>query len=303
MAAVLPINPYYLLIAQYEQQGIPYEQAVVMASHVLSYNYNAPLYVQYITYISNIFRGNLGTSILFGRPVIYVIASNLPYTLFLVIASLLFSFAIGTLIGLGTALKKGTKLEALSYVINTLLLGMPNYLIAILLVYAFVWRYPIFPTGSYSIQPSLSIDFLGNLLYHYTLPILTFILVLFPGFALSIRAVAVSQLNSDYVKYAELRGIKNSRILLNYVGKNSILPTYTVVPILLGNLFVGAVFIETIFHLNGAGEMILEAISAKDIPAMMGFFNIIILTIIVGNYVADITYSLIDPRIRVGERT
>lgn len=303
MVRVMPGNPAASLIIQYMQQGYSYTEAVQMASTAIGYNLSEPIWQAYISYIINLFHGNLGRSIDYDAPVSVIIANTLPITLFEVIVSLLVSFFLGVYLGLALAyLRKHKHFIATSKIILSILNGIPNYILALLLLYYFAVIYKIFPSsGAWGdVQIGLSLPFIVSFLRHMTLPLLSFILTMIPGWTFGMMGNAVSVIKDDYVNSAKARGIPNRRIMFTYVGRNSILPLYTGLILSFGFLLGGAVFIETIFHIPGFGYYMYQAIGGLDYPLMMGYFLVIMITIIGGNFLADLTYSLIDPRVKVG---
>lgn len=150
-------------------------------------------------------------------------------------------------------------------------------------------------------KPGFNPIFIGSVLYYAFLPILTLTLVNFAGWVLQMRANTISVLGEDFVNYAEVRGLRRSIVEKKYIGRNSILPLYTSLIITIAFSFGGVVFIEQTFSYPGIGSLLVSSISNNDYPVEMGILIIITAAVIVGNLIADLTYSFLDPRVKVGE--
>lgn len=256
-----------------------------------------------LSYIWQVLHGNFGVDLISQIPVIDIIAAALPWTLLVVITSNILSFFIGIRIGEKIAYSGGKADSA----VTILLIGIrsvPIYILGVLLLFFLGFDLHIFPRGgaySAGLIPGLNAPFIISVLYHAALPIITLTTILIPGWALNMRANTIYTLGSDYVNYAEMRGLSKGIIETAYVGKNAILPLYTSLILAIGFSFGGSVFVEQIFSYPGIGNMLLYAIENNDYPLEMGIFIMIIVAVVFGMLIADLTYSLIDPRVRVGE--
>ncbi|QGA53227.1 ABC transporter permease subunit [Sulfolobus sp. E5-1-F] len=255
-------------------------------------------------YIWNTLHGNLGFSIISNVPVAQLIAVALPWTLFIVVTSLLISFFLGIRIGQKLGYMRGTRTDSMSTVSLSILRSVPIYIYAVLFIYILAFTYHIFPTGgAYSVHatPGFNLPFIASVLYHAFLPILTLTVVNLVGWILQMRANTIYVLGEDFVNFAEVSGIKKDIIEKKYIGKNAILPLYTSLIIAIGFSFSGSVFVEQTFSYPGVGNLLINSITSNDYPTEMGVFIIIIVAVIVGNLIADLTYSFLDPRAKVGE--
>lgn len=300
----MPGNPIYNLIISYLMQGYTYVQAVQMASTLIGYNVTTPIWVQYVQYIKGVFTGHLGVSLYYHVPVATMIGIGLPWTLFLVITSLLLAYISGVFLGILLGMSKGKRREGPLNVTFSVLSGIPNYIVAVLLWIFLTYRIHLFPTaGNYATSagtPSLTnFAFIESVLYHYTLPIISFWITLMPGWILAMKSSVISVLKDDYVTVARARGIRGSRLTWTYIGKNAMLPIITGLPIAFAGLIGGAVFIENIFSLLGAGFYMYQAIGGRDYPLALGFFLMLLMIVILGNLIMDLTYQFIDPRVKM----
>ncbi len=304
MVKVMPGNIINVLIINYVvNYHVPYQQAVQMVTALVGYPVNQPLWQAYISYITNLLHGNFGRSINYDTPVSVLVANTLPWTLLLVVLSLLVSVGLGIFVGLAMAYYRNK-----AHLVNGVKLGLsvlnafPNFVLGVIFFYYIGYTYHLLPyEGAYSpgVVPGLNLNFIGSVLSHYILPVLTMSLTLFPGWAFSTMGTATSVLKDDYVTAAKARGLPSRRILFSYVAKNSILPIYTSIPISLAFLLAGAVWIESIFELPGMGYYLSVALGVRDYPLIMGYYFVIITALILGNLFTDFTYSLVDPRAKV----
>jgi len=166
---------------------------------------------------------------------------------------------------------------------------------------------PIFPAGggySFGVTPSLSLHFIGDALTHYTLPFLSLILIAIGGQAVGMRSMAIYELGSDYVNYSTGLGVREERILA-FVFRNAMLPQVSGLALSLGTLVGGALITEIVFSYPGIGTLLFNAITANDYPLIQGVTLLIIVGVLLANFLVDIAYGYIDPRIRtarMGER-
>jgi len=262
-----------------------------------------PLHEQYFMYITRTFRGDLGRSRRFaGIPVIEIACRSLPWTIFTVSTGFLASFTAGMVLGIIAAYKRGSPLDTLISIISTIDAAIPNYLFALILLVLFAGMINLFPGfGAYDadkVTPGLNIPFILNVLHHAALPILSYFIASFGSWALYMRSNTISVLREEYVFAAKARGLKDSRIAWKYVGRNAMLPLFTLMAINLGYVFGGSTLIEYVFSYPGIGYYISIGISARDYPLMQGLFFILTVAGTLSNLMADIIYSRLDPRAR-----
>jgi len=180
---------------------------------------------------------------------------------------------------------------------------IPYYLVALLLVMVLAYLLGVFPTRwafSPTITPTLSLEFIVDVLYHATLPALSLILVSAFGLLISTRALTITILGEDYILFAQAKGLKKIKILNRYVLRNVLLPQVTGLAMALGFIVNGFYLIEWIFSYPGIGTLLVQAIPALDYNTIQGIILISIFTVLTANLIIDIIYPLIDPRIRTG---
>ena len=264
-----------------------------------------PLQVQYIDFWANLLRGNLGYGIMREYnfiPVATVVMEKLPYTLALVLPVLFISFFVGNWIGARAAYVKG-KQSAATYFISVCASQMPFYWFAMVLLFLLAVYVRIFPTGgtfSPRLIPGLNLESFWDASYHYVLPFLTLLIITTGGWATGMRSMTLYELDSGYILYARQLGFRNKK-LMSYAERNAILPQFTGMNINLNNLIGMTMITEMVFRWDGLGVLQLDAVLARDYPMMLGTFLVTMVVVIVGNFLVDIAYAFLDPRIRTGQ--
>lgn len=307
---LLPSNPIELFIQDLMvQYNMPYHEARDQAASLFAIDLNQPVWAQYIDYLSGLLRGDLGTSILSpGTPVSVFIKRFLPWTVFSVGIALIVSFTGGVVLGLIMAYRREGLLDHVLTILASILSSIPNYILGILLIIWLGVRWGIIPVaqmrGSLSpgVQPGFTWAFFSDALYHAALPITAYVLTTIGNWMLTMKSSTISVLEEDYVTVARAKGLKDSRITTAYVGRNASLPLFTLLAISIGFVVGGSVLIETIFQYQGIGYILLQAINRRDYTVMQGVFLIITMSVIFANFFADILYSWLDPRIKLGKQ-
>jgi len=300
---LMPGNPIDVMINQYMQQGMSMEQARMMVSSLYQIDFSKPAWEQYVEYLQLIFRGNLGISYTYtGVPVIRIISYALPWTVFLLSISISLSFMLGIVLGMFAAYRRNKKSDHAITLFSTITNAIPNYVLALIFLFFFacIWKiFPIRGTRDPRIPPGFTLEFISNIFYHATLPILSFFITTVGSWILQMRGATISVLGEDYIKVAEARGLKGRRIMFSYVGRNAIIPLFTRLAIAIGYMFSGSVLIENIFTYAGIGYYLTYSVTARDYPLMQGCFLITTLAIILSNFIADLLYGFLDPRVRI----
>jgi len=207
------------------------------------------------------------------------------------------------IMGVYAAIKRSGKLGDFLAVSGSLLHGVPQYVLALLMSAIFATLIPILPQGGTAdilYEPGFNAAYIGSLIEHATLPVITYALASYGGWILAMKSSVVTVLGDDFILAAELRGMKRS-IIFRYVARNAILPLFTILALSLGLLFGGAIFIEKIFNYPGLGWLLIESVTNRDYALMGGAFLLVTVAIIVANILADLFYTVIDPRVRSGE--
>ena len=269
---------------------------------------NPNLLYQFERYIIELFHGNLGISYYYyPETVVQVIKTHLPWTLFLLGTATGISSILGVLVGKHMGWISGSKSETGLSGFFVALTSLPYFWLAIILQLVFavllvINGIHIFPVGGafgITVKESFNLQFIESVLYHSILPIFTLVITTFPAFALTMRNTMVNQKKEDYILMAQAKGIRQRDIVKNYAGRNAILPVTTHIVLAFGYIVVGDFFVEVVFSYPGIGYALYLAITAADYPLIDGIFLIITFTVIIANYLADLLYAHLDPRVEL----
>ena len=279
----MPGDPVETLTQEYMKTGqLGYDQAYAKAKIALNYDPDVPILQRFTTYVKGIASGNLGQSMAFKESVSKIVLGALPWTLLVCSISLFLSFMVGVILGIYVAWKRSKLLDGVITGYQAIVGSIPDYIVAYLLVLLFSLTLGIFPSkGAYSsnVTPGFNLAFIGSVLSHAALPILSYFLTTLAGWIMGMKANCLSVLGEDYINYAKARGISNRRIIFSYLGRNAMLPMVTSVAISFGMMFGGSPLIENLFVYPGVGYYLTTAISRRDYPLMQGMFLMIIVMV------------------------
>ena len=265
-----------------------------------------PLWKQYLNYMSDIARFNLGYSLAkFPTRVIDIIGPALPWTISLLTVATVLAFLLGSLLG-GLIAWDGAP-PILRFLLPPLFTfsAIPYYLLGLILIYLFAFKLKWFPlTGGSQIltMPSVSFSYLLELIYHSILPALSIVLASIGFWALSMRGMMITVEGEDYVTLAEAKGLRERRIFFFYAMRNAMLPQFTGLAISLGYVVSGATIVELIFSYPGMGYRLFQAINTNDFPVIQGITFFLVVSIAVAILVIDLIYPRLDPRITYNRR-
>ena len=262
-----------------------------------------PLPVQFLNYVRNVFRGDLGRSFnQYPTAVTDILASALPYTIALQLPAILIGWILGNLLGAKAAYSKGV-FDKTVFPVSLFLSSIPAFIFSLVMLYTFGVALKFFPIGgayANDILPSLSFSFFFSLIRHWFLPFCALTLIAVGGQAIGMRSMSLYELNADYVLYAKLLGVADRKVT-KYVFKNAVLPQITGLALSLGTMIGGALITEIVFSYPGIGQKMMLAIRNVDYPMISGCTLIISMTVLVANFLIEIVYGLIDPRVRAAQ--
>ena len=294
-----PGDPAGALMGHFQGRMSPQAVRALELQFGLSHD---PLFLQYFEYLGNLFHGNLGISFTyFPTPVTTVLAQEIPWTLALIGISVVISFKIGTLLGIVIAWKRGSSLDNVLPPILTFFSAIPYFWLALILLYVFAYILNWFPlNGGYTtgLTAGWNADFLLSALYHGLLPAFTIVLASVAGWMLTMRNTMITTMTEDYVLLAEAKGLSQRRIMFTYAARNAILPNVTGFALSLGFVIGGSLLTEVVFSYPGIGYAILQAAQNSDYPLLQGIFLLIAIGVLGANFIADLVYVALDPRVR-----
>ncbi len=261
------------------------EQAI--NDFIQTHGLDEPVYQQYISWMTGIFKGDWGTSIRYNQPVTEILIDRVPLTLQLMGSALLFSIVLGVAMGVLGALRHNTIVDYIVTVQALFWRSIPSFWLGVMFLLIFALRLGWFPIGGYD-----GFEYL-------ILPALVLGLRLQAIIARLTRSSMLNVLNKDYIKTAKTKGLSNNIVIIKHGLRNALIPVVTVIALRLPWLFSGAMITESVFSLPGMGRLIVEGVRMRDFPVIQGAVLLISLTAIIANLLADITYTYVDPRIDI----
>jgi peptide/nickel transport system permease protein len=262
------------------------------------YGLDRPLPEQYLAFWAGLLRGDLGRSVQFNRPVVDVLAEYLPWTVALVGVSTVLALLVGVGLGTWAAWHRGRRRDTGAVAAVLVLDSMPGFWIGMILIAVFAVGLGWFPSYGAAAIDAEGAAWLADAVHRTVLPATTLALATFGGFFLLTRAAMVAVLDEPFVRLAHAKGVPERRIALHHALRTALLPVWTNVTLVLGTLLSGAVVVETVFAYPGLGRLIFDAVTARDHPLLQGAFLLVTVGIVAANALADLTYPLLDPRVR-----
>jgi len=261
-----------------------------------------PLHEQYVIFLRNLARGEFGLSFRQRQPVLGLMLAVLPNTLLLTMTALIAAYAFGSLFGAWLAWRRGSLFETISIPLVLATRASPEFWIGMLMLAVFAFGLGWFPAGGANVagaeyssewQRILSIDYLR----HLALPALSLALFLQGLPVLLMRSNMLEVMREEFVTMSRMKGLPERSIMLRHAARNALLPLVTAFAITFGQLIGGNVVIETVFSWPGLGRMLVDAVANSDYPLAQGAFLLIAAILVAMNFVADLVYGLLDPRV------
>ena len=249
--------------------------------------FDQPLAIQYLDYLAQLARFDLGQSLVQRAPVLQIIAARLPYTLYLAGSALLVAVGIGLPVGIVMAVRRDTKLERALMALVLVGQSMPTFWSGILLILLFA--------VTLGAMPSSGVDGIRSVV----LPAIALGALTMATYARVTRTAVLEELGRDYVSTAQAKGLLFRRVISRHILRNAATPIITISALEIANLLAGAVIVETVFAWPGLGQLAVQSIAARDFPIVQSIVLLSAFVSIALNLVADILYSVVDPRIRV----
>jgi peptide/nickel transport system permease protein len=258
-----------------------------------------PLLEQFRIYVTGLLHGDLGFSYTYRRPVSEIIGERLVNTLVLLTAATILVTAIGIVVW--AASRRGSKLDNSTVISSLVLWSMPTFWTGMLLLFAFGVWFHVLPTTGISTPLATYSSPLGPVIdvaRHLVLPTITLVLVDIGQFVLITRSSLVDVLTEDFVTTAKAKGMSRRRVVWGHAVRNGMLPVVTATALYVGIVVGGAIQVETVFSWPGMGELTYEAVLRRDYPVLEACFLLFAVTVIVANFLADLLYRVLDPRVK-----
>ncbi|GAA2597954.1 ABC transporter permease [Dactylosporangium fulvum] len=267
-----------------------------------AYGLDRPFLTQLLSYLGQVFRGDLGHSYYFDASVTSLIGQRLGPTLLLSVSAMLFALVLGTVLGVSAARRPNGAYGSGITVLSVVGFAMPAFWLGSLLVLLFGLRLGIFPTAGME-SPIPQTGFFARMVdigQHLVLPTVSLGLVYLALYSRTAKASMVDVLGSDYIRTARAKGVGPGIVTFKHAFRNALIPVVTVAGLQTGALLSGAVLVEIVFNWPGLGRLALDSILRRDTPVLLGILVVSSVVVIVANLLTDLTYRLIDPRIRTG---
>ena len=259
-----------------------------------------PLLVQFWTYRTNLVSGDLGYSYTYNQPVINLIGDRMGATLLLTGSAAIISVLLGLWLGQKAAWRRNSLFDKLQTGLALVFWSVPTFWLGLLLLLLFGGTLRWFPTGGMVTAGSdlTGGAYIWDVAMHMVLPVLTMVAVVYAQYLLVMRASLLEEMTSDYLTTARAKGLKEDLVRRRHAVPNALLPTVTLIFLTLGGLVGGAVTVETVFSWPGLGYLTFQALSAPDFPVLQGTFVVFSSIVILMNFLADLLYRVLDPRLR-----
>ncbi|MBN8872727.1 MAG: ABC transporter permease [Rhodospirillales bacterium] len=253
-----------------------------------------PLLSQLFHWYANLFRGDLGRSLLLGQPVVEATMQRLPVTVALSAYALVITLVIGLATGIIAALRQNTWIDQVAMVLAMIGISLPNFYLGLLMIILFAVELRWLPTGGYI---AFTDDPLGWLATS-TMPAISLALLLAGLLARITRSTMLEVLRQDYIRTARAKGLPNRKVVVKHALANAMIPITTVIGIIVSLMISGSVVTETLFSIPGIGQLLTQAVLNRDYPMVQGGLLITTALLVLVNIGVDVCYALLDPRVR-----
>lgn len=292
---VAPGDPVDYLLPPQTAGAVTAEQRQRALSN---FGLDAPLPVQLQQYFVNLGQGDLGLSVRYARPVTEILGERVGWTALLVGGALVLSTLVGVLLGFASAWRRGTATDTATLTAVMVIDAMPPFFTGLLLIFVFSVQLDLLPVfGALPASGATGLSFAGDVLERLVLPLVTLTLGYLGTVYLVARASLIGELQEDYVLMARAKGL-DERGVRRHAQRNALIPVTTVTLVGLGTLVGGAAVVETVFSYPGLGLLIYDAVLTRDYPLLQGAFLLLAAGVLLANFIADLLYPLLDPRVR-----
>ncbi|MDR2197213.1 MAG: ABC transporter permease [Coriobacteriales bacterium] len=300
LKAIVPGDPVRMIIGEGRQPSQAVLEQIIENNHL-----DRPLPEQYLYYMNDLLHGDLGSSYQKNRPVLDIFVDKFPYTVRLALCAIAVEIVIGLAAGIISAIKRYSFLDILTTLATSVLVSMPVFWFGLMLQIFFGIAIKDWTGGALSLPISGAGGPVSNYptFLHYILPAVTLAAVSLAYTARIMRSQLLEVMNADYIRTAFAKGLSKGAVIVKHALKNAMIPVVTFIGIDFSTMLGGAILTETVFSWPGIGREIYLAITQRDWPIVLGGVILIVVIVMVINLLVDISYALLDPRIRYSKRT
>lgn len=291
---ILPGDP---AISMTRGRRVSAEQVEVLRKQ---FGLDQPLYAQFWHYVVGLFQGDLGISYTYNQPVINLIGDRLGATLLLTGTAAIISIALGLWLGQRAAWRRGSTFDKIQTGLALVFWSVPTFWLGLILLLVFGGWLQWLPTGG-MVTPgdgATGLAYVWDVARHLTLPAVTMVAVVYAQYLMVMRASLLEEMTADYLVTARAKGLREDDVRRKHAVPNALLPTVTLIFLTLGGLIGGAVTVETVFSWPGLGYLTFQALTAPDLPLLQGTFVVFSTLVIIMNFIADLLYRVLDPRLK-----
>lgn len=259
-----------------------------------------PLIIQFFDFVGDLFRGDLGWSYVYNKPVGDLILAGIPPTLLLTGTAAVVSIVLGLWIGQRAAWKRGSLFDKGQTGLALIFWSVPTFWLGLLLLLIFGGGLRLFPAGGMVTAGTTAtgLAWVLDVAWHLVLPVVTMVAVVYAQYLMVMRASVLEEMTSDYLTTARAKGLSEDKVRTRHAVPNALLPTVTLIFLTAGGLIGGAVTVETVFSWPGLGFLTFKGLDAPDLPLLQGTFVVFSALVIIMNLIAELVYRLLDPRLK-----
>ena len=298
---MIPGDPVAMELVGVKESMTPEQYAQRYAQLREQMGLNDPIIVRYVKWFTNMLKGDFGMSHVFKQRVIDVVKTPLRNTVFINIFVVIIGLIITIPLGILCAVKKNSFFDKLVQVLTVIGYSMPVFIIALLCIYFFAVKNNWFPVSGMNTPnfQGTGLALFKDTMYHLFLPLLVIILGSLGGITRYVRAAMIDALSMDYIKTARAKGLKERIIVFSHAWRNALLPIITLIISWFMTIFSGSLIVEKMFNLHGMGKFYIDALNRQDFNVAIAIQMFYIVIALLGNLITDLSYGLVDPRVRV----
>lgn len=297
----MPGNPVDIMLGDSKTNMKPEAYQILYDQTVQRLGLDKPLPIQYLAWMGNMLTGNFGYSTQYKKEVIQIISSPMLNTIMLNVFTMIVVFLISIPLGIVTAVRKNGVFDKVVQVVTIVGYSIPSFIIALLAIFTFAVKIPIFPISGVK---TAGLDAGGiqgamDVAWHMVLPVLVMSVSGIGGITRYVRASMIDVLRMDYIKTARAKGLREKTVIYVHAFRNALIPIVTITTWWIIGLFGGSIVIETVFLWPGLGKMLIDSLMQRDFAVVLTMQMFYVILSLAGNVLMDIAYTLVDPRVRL----